>query len=105
MITITDANYEEMVQTDKLLVLDFGATWCMPCKTVAAILTELSETYAESAVIGKVDVDDNPDLVAKYGIRNVPTIFLVRNGEIVDKMVGGCPKTEIVAKIEANINK
>lgn len=103
MITITDANYEEMEQTDKLLVLDFGATWCMPCKTVAAVLTDLSQTYADRVVLGKVDVDDNPDLVSKYGIRNVPTIFMVRNGEVVDKMVGGFPKPDIIAKIEANL--
>lgn len=103
MITITDANYEEMEQTDKLLVLDFGATWCMPCKSVAATLTDLSETYADRVVFGKVDVDENPDLVAKYGIRNVPTIFMVRNGEVVDKMVGGFPKPDIIAKIEANL--
>ncbi|MCQ2230578.1 MAG: thioredoxin domain-containing protein [Paludibacteraceae bacterium] len=103
MITITDANYEEMEQTDKLLVLDFGATWCMPCKTVAAVLTDLSQTYADRVVFGKVDVDDNPDLVSKYGIRNVPTIFMVRNGEVVDKMVGGFPKPDIIAKIEANL--
>lgn len=103
MITITDANYEETEQTDKLLVLDFGATWCMPCKTVAAVLTDLSQTYADRVVFGKVDVDDNPDLVSKYGIRNVPTIFMVRNGEVVDKMVGGFPKPDIIAKIEANL--
>ena len=103
MITITDANYEEMEQTDKLLVLDFGAAWCMPCKTVAAVLTDLSQTYADRVVFGKVDVDDNPDLVSKYGIRNVPTIFMVRNGEVVDKMVGGFPKPDIIAKIEANL--
>lgn len=103
MINITDANYEEMEQTDKLLVLDFGATWCMPCKTVAAVLTDLSETYADRVVFGKVDVDENPDLVAKYGIRNVPTIFMVRNGEVVDKMVGGFPKPDIISKIEANL--
>ncbi len=103
MITITDANYEEMEQTDKLLVLDFGATWCMPCKTVATVLTDLSQTYADRVVFGKVDVDDNPDLVSKYGVRNVPTIFMVRNGEVVDKMVGGFPKPDIIAKIEANL--
>lgn len=103
MITITDANYEEIEQSDKLLVLDFGASWCVPCKNVASILDELSQTYADRAVIGKVDVDDNPDLVDKYKVRNVPTIFLVRNGEIVDKMVGGYPKPDIVSKIEANL--
>lgn len=103
MINITDANYEEMEQTDKLLVLDFGASWCVPCKNVAAVLTDLSETYADRALIAKVDVDDNPDLVSKYGVRSVPTIFMVRNGEVVDKMVGGFPKPDIVAKIEANL--
>ncbi len=103
MITITDANYEEIEQNDKLLVLDFGASWCVPCKNVASILEELSQTYADRVVIGKVDVDDNPDLVDKYKVRNVPTLFLVRNGEIVDKLVGGYPKPDIVAKIEANL--
>ncbi|MBO7427723.1 MAG: thioredoxin [Paludibacteraceae bacterium] len=103
MINITDANYEEMVKSDKLLVLDFGASWCVPCKNVAVVLEELSETYADRVVIGKVDVDDNPDLVSMYKVRNVPTIFLVRNGEVVDKMVGGYPKPDIVAKIDANL--
>ncbi len=103
MINITDANYEEFEQSDKLLVLDFGAGWCVPCKNVAAVLEDLSQTYADRVVIGKVDVDENPDLVDKYKVRNVPTIFMVRNGEVVDKMVGGYPKPDIVAKIEANL--
>lgn len=103
MINITDANYEEFEQSDKLLVLDFGAGWCVPCKNVAAVLEDLSQTYADRVVIGKVDVDENPDLADKYKVRNVPTIFMVRNGEVVDKMVGGYPKPDIVAKIEANL--
>ena len=103
MINITDANYEEFEQSDKLLVLDFGAGWCVPCKNVAAVLEDLSQTYADRVVIGKGDVDENPDLVDKYKVRNVPTIFMVRNGEVVDKMVGGYPKPDIVAKIEANL--
>lgn len=103
-LEITDANFDELVmQTDKLVVLDFWATWCGPCRMVGPIIEELSEEYKDTAVIGKLDVDNNPNVAAKFGIRNIPTILFIKNGEVVDKSVGMSPKQNLIGKIEANL--
>lgn len=100
---ITDANYEEMANSGKLLVLDFWAQWCGPCRSIAPIIEELAEEFEGNAIIGKVDVDENPDIVSKFGIRNIPTIIFIKDGEQVDKTVGAVPKGELLEKIQANI--
>ncbi|PIF03328.1 MAG: thioredoxin [Draconibacterium sp.] len=103
-LEITDANFDELVMnTDKLVVLDFWATWCGPCRMIAPIIEELSTEYQDKVVIGKLDVDNNPNVAAKFGIRNIPTILFVKNGEVVDKNVGMSPKQVLVGKIEANM--
>ncbi len=91
------------MNTDKLVVIDFWATWCGPCRMVAPIIEELSNEYQDKVVIGKLDVDNNPNVAAKFGIRNIPTILFVKNGEVVDKNVGMSPKQVLVGKIEANM--
>lgn len=101
-LEITDANFEEIVlKTDKPVMIDFWAVWCGPCRMIAPIVEELSEEYKEQAVIGKVDVDSNPGVAAKYGIRNIPTVLFVKNGEIVDKQVGAVPKPKLEEKLKA----
>ena len=103
-LEITDSNFEELVlQSDKLAMVDFWAEWCGPCRMIAPIVDELAKEYAGKAVIGKVDVDNNPAICDKYGIRNIPTILFFKNGEIVDKQVGAAPKNALVAKIQAFI--
>ena len=103
-LEITDNNFEELVlKSDKLAVVDFWAEWCGPCRMISPIIEELAGEYAGNAVIGKVDVDNNPDICDKYGIRNIPTILFFKNGEIVDKQVGAAPKNALVAKIQSFI--
>ncbi len=102
-LEITDSTFEEVLSTDKLVVIDFWAEWCGPCRMVAPIIEELATEYAEKAVIGKVDVDNNPDITAKFGIRNIPTILFFKNGEIVDKQVGAAQKSALVEKIDKTL--
>ena len=101
-LEITDANFEELVmKSDKLVMLDFWAVWCGPCRMVAPIVEELATEYEGKAVIGKVDVDSNQEVAMKYGIRNIPTVLFIKNGEVVDKQVGAAPKTAFAAKLDA----
>lgn len=83
------------------VVVDFGATWCGPCKKVSSIMDELAEEYDGKVVIAKADVDDCEDLAIEYKVRNVPTILFIKNGEVVDKQAGAAAKTVFVEKIEA----
>jgi len=99
---VTDSNLEETLKTEKLVVLDFWAPWCGPCRTIGPVIEELHTEYGENVVIGKVNVDDNSEAATKYGIRSIPAIYFIKNGEVVDKIIGAAPKTEFVARIEAN---
>ncbi|MCI7273250.1 thioredoxin [bacterium] len=98
---ITDANYAELLEAGTPVVIDFSATWCGPCKKISPIIDELADEYEGKVVIGKCDVDDNDELTSRFGIRNVPTVLFIKNGEVVDKHVGAAPKSEFVSKIEA----
>jgi len=101
-LEINDNNYEELVmKSDKTVVLDFWATWCGPCRMIAPIIEEMATEFEGKAVIGKVDVDNAPLVAAKFGIRNIPTVIYVKNGEVVDKQVGAVPKNTLVSKLEA----
>lgn len=99
-LEITDASFEELLSSDKPLVIDFWAEWCGPCRMVGPIVDELAEEYADKVTIGKVDVDNNDDITSKYGIRNIPTILFIKNGEVVDKQVGAAQKSALAEKIE-----
>jgi len=101
-LEINDANFEELVlQADKPVLVDFWAEWCGPCRMIAPIVQEISEEYAGKLVVGKVDVDSNPGIATKFGIRNIPTILFFKNGEVVDKHVGAAPKTALLSKIDS----
>lgn len=101
-LEITDANFEKLVlKSDKPVMLDFWAVWCGPCRMIAPIVEEMSEEYEGKAVIGKVDVDSNPGVAQKYGIRNIPTTLFVKNGEVADKQVGAAPKKVFTEKLES----
>lgn len=101
-LEITDANFEEIVEkSDKPVLLDFWAVWCGPCRMVEPLIEEISKEYEGKAVIGKVDVDNNPGVAGKFGVRNIPTILFFKNGEVVDKQVGVAAKQILVNKLES----
>ena len=100
-LEITDANFDEVVMnSDKPVMLDFWAQWCGPCRMVGPIVEEMSNELDGQAVIGKVDVDTNPGISAKYGIRNIPTVLFMKDGEVVDKQVGAAPKSAYMDKLQ-----
>lgn len=100
-LELTDANFEELViKSDKPAIVDLWAEWCGPCRMVGPVVEELSHEYEGRAVIGKLDVDSNPHITSKYGIRNIPTILFFKNGEVADKQVGAVPKSVLAAKLE-----
>ena len=101
-IELTDQNFEEVVlQADKPVIVDFWAEWCGPCRMVGPIVEEIGKEYEEKAVVGKLDVDSNPTITQKFGIRNIPTVLFFKDGEIADKQVGAVPKSNLVNKLEA----
>ena len=102
-VEITDANFEEVIGTDQPVLVDFWAEWCGPCKMIAPVVEELAGDFEGKAIIGKLNVDENPYVSAKYGIRSIPTLLVIKNGEIVDKQVGAVPKNVLAGKIEAQL--
>jgi len=101
-IEVTDANFEEVVLKSEVpVIVDFWAEWCGPCRMVAPVVEELSHDYEGKVLVTKVDVDSNPNVAMQFGIRNIPTILFIKNGEIVDKHVGAAPKSTLAAKVDA----
>ena len=100
---ITDANFQELLAEGSLLVVDFWAPWCGPCKMISPIVDELAEEYAGRAVIGKVNVDENDDTCSAYGIMNIPTILFFKGGELVHRQVGAIRKPELQQLIEEHL--
>jgi len=103
-LEITDANFQETVlNSDKPVLVDFWATWCGPCRTIAPIVDELHDEMDGRAVVGKVNVDENSEAPAEYGIRNIPTLLIFKGGEVVDKVVGVVPKSQLIEKLESHM--
>lgn len=101
-LEITDANFDEVVtKSNQPVMVDFWAEWCGPCRMLTPIVTEIADDYKGKAVIGKVNVDENPGISAKFGIRSIPTVLFIKNGEIVDKSVGAVPKAQLTSKLDA----
>jgi thioredoxin 1 len=103
-IEITDANFDEIISGDKPVLVDFWAEWCGPCRMVGPVVEELAGEYEGKVIVGKVDVDANPQTSMKFGIRSIPTLLVFKNGQIVDKQVGAVPKHVLAQKLEAQVS-
>jgi thioredoxin 1 len=103
MKVATNTNFEELLQDSKLVIVDFWATWCGPCRMISPILDELEEELKDQITVVKVNVDDADEIAAQYRIMSIPTLLFVKNGQIVDKTVGAMPKPALLEKIKANL--
>ncbi|HOH99699.1 MAG TPA: thioredoxin [Bacteroidales bacterium] len=101
-LQLTDQNFDDIVmQSDKPVMLDLWAEWCGPCKMVGPIVEEMAREYEGKAVVAKLDVDKNPGITSRFGIRNIPTILFFKGGQVVDKQVGAVPKSILATKLDA----
>ena len=101
-LEITDSNFDELVlKSDKPVVVDFWAEWCGPCKMIGPLIDEMSKDYEGKALVGKVNVDQNANVSAQFGVRRIPTVLFIKNGEVVDKSVGAVHKATLDSKLEA----
>ncbi len=101
-LEITDSNFQQLVmESDQPVMLDFWAPWCGPCRMIAPFVEEMAAEYEGKAVIGKVNVDNSPEISGTFGIRNIPTVLFIKNGKIADKQVGACPKQALATKLNA----
>jgi thioredoxin 1 len=100
----TSSNFNEIIlHSNKLVLVDFWAEWCGPCRMIAPIIEELSSEYTGRAIIGKLNVDESPDISVNYGVRGIPTILIFKNGQMVDRIVGAVSKSNIILKIEPHL--
>ena len=103
-LEITDSSFQEVVlNSDKPVLVDFWAVWCGPCRMLGPIIEEVAQDFEGKAVVGKVDVDNNQQVSVDYGIRNIPTVLIFKNGEVVDKIVGVAAKEVIAEKLSAHL--
>lgn len=104
-LEITDANFDELVlNADKPVLIDFWAEWCGPCRMVGPVVEEIAKEYKGQAIVGKIDVDKNPQISVRFGIRNIPALLYFKNGEVVDKQVGAVPKSVLSAKLAKQLS-
>ena len=102
-LELNDSNFEEALKGDKPVLVDFWAEWCGPCKMIGPVVEELAGDYEGRAIVAKVNVDENPEVAGKYGIRSIPTLLVFKGGEIVDKQVGAVPKSVLDQKLAAQV--
>ena len=101
-IEVTDGNFEEVVlKSDKPVIVDFWAEWCGPCRMVAPVMEEISKEFSGKVIVAKCDVDSNPQVTSRFGIRNIPTVLFFKDGKVADKQVGAVPKNNFVNKLNS----
>lgn len=105
-MAVTDDTFEtEVLKSDKPVMVDFWATWCAPCRMIAPVVDEMAKEYAGQAKIVKIDVDANPGVASKFGIMSIPSLLFFKNGQVVDKIVGAVPKTQLVTKLQGAMTR
>ncbi len=103
-LTLTDDNFEqEVIKSDKAVLIDFWAVWCGPCKIIAPIVEELASEYEGKLKVGKLDVDENQQTSIKYGVRSIPTLLIFKDGKVKDQIIGAVPKAQIVQRLNSAI--
>ena len=103
VVTVTDDNFGEVTGSAGLTMVDFWATWCGPCRMIAPIVEQLADSYAGQLTVGKLDVDSNPRTAAQYGVRSIPTILFLKQGKVVDQVVGAVPRQALEGKIQQHL--
>lgn len=104
-VEVTDNNFnEEVLQSDQPVLVDFWAEWCGPCRIVGPVVNELASDYDGKLKVGKLDVDSNPQVAMKYGIRSIPSLLIFKGGEVVDQIVGAVPKAQLQKHVDAQVN-
>lgn len=103
-VELTDSNFsEEVEKNDNPVLVDFWAEWCGPCRMVGPVVDEIADEYEGKVKVGKVDVDSNPQVSVKYGIRSIPALLIFKNGEVADQIVGAVPKAQIKKQLDAQL--
>ena len=102
-ITLSDANFDQVINDEKPVLVDFWAEWCGPCKMIGPVVEELAAEYEGKAVIAKLNVDENPNTTVKFGVRSIPTLLVFKGGKIVDKQVGAVPKSVLAQKLDTQL--
>ena len=103
-LELTDQNFDELVlKSDKPVLVDFWAEWCGPCRMIGPFVEEIAKEYEGKAVVGKLNVDHNPNISMQFGIRNIPALLFFQGGQVVDKEVGAAPKSVLAGKLDAQM--
>ena len=102
-LELNDSNFDQTINSEKPVLVDFWAEWCGPCKMIGPLVEELANDYDGKAVVAKLNVDENPEVTARFGVRNIPTLLVFKNGQVVDKQVGAVPKSVLAQKLQAQV--